>query len=131
MVKQIEADVVVIGAGITGTTIARELSRYKVETVVVEKGGDAGSQGQTKAAGGMLYTGLVMLMSFILKSLIAPDAPLYDPDSRKIRWLEQGFDRTPPELIASIITEQGIIEPGEVVNYIEEVPIHHGKHRER
>ena len=95
MVKQIGADVVIIGAGITGTTIARELSRYKLETVVVEKGGDAGNQGQTKAAGGMLYTGLVMLMSFILKSMMAPDAPLYDAHSQKIKWLEQGFDMVP------------------------------------
>jgi glycerol-3-phosphate dehydrogenase len=95
MAKQIEADVVIIGAGITGTTLARELSRYKVETVVVEKGGDAGNQGQTKAAGGMIYSGLVMLMSFILKSIMAPDAPLYDPDSQKIKWLERGFDLAP------------------------------------
>jgi glycerol-3-phosphate dehydrogenase len=93
--KQIEADVVVIGAGITGTTIARELSRYRVETVVVERGGQEGAQGQSKAAGGMIYTGLVMLMSFIVKSMIAPDAPLYDPDSQKVKWLEQGFDLAP------------------------------------
>jgi glycerol-3-phosphate dehydrogenase len=90
--KQIESDVVIIGAGITGTTIARELSRYKVETAVVERGGGVGTQGQTKAAGGMIYTGLVMLMSFILKSIMAPDAPLYDPKSQKTIWLEQGFD---------------------------------------
>jgi glycerol-3-phosphate dehydrogenase len=95
MVKQIEADVVIIGAGITGTTVARELSRYKLETIVVEKGGDAGSQGQTKGGAGMIYTGLVMLMSFILKSIVAPDAPLYDPNSQKIKWLEQGFDMVP------------------------------------
>jgi glycerol-3-phosphate dehydrogenase len=92
MVKQWEADVVIIGAGITGTTIARELSRYKVDAVVVEKGGDAGTQAQTKASGGMVYTGFAMLMSFVLKSIMAPDAPLYDPDSQKTKWLEQGFD---------------------------------------
>jgi glycerol-3-phosphate dehydrogenase len=95
MPKQIEADVVIIGAGITGTTVARQLSRYKLETVVVEKGGDAGCQGQSKTAGGMIYSGMVMLMSFILKSLVAPDAPLYDPESQKIKWLEQGFDMAP------------------------------------
>jgi glycerol-3-phosphate dehydrogenase len=93
--KQIESDVVIIGAGITGTTIARELSRYQVETVVIERGGGVATQGQTKAAGGMIYTGLVMLMSFILKSIMAPDAPLYDPNSQKIKWLEQGFDMAP------------------------------------
>ena len=95
MVKRIEADVVIIGAGMTGTTLARELSPYKIETVVVEKGGGVGTQGQTKASGGMIYTGLVMLMSFIVKSMIAPDAPLYDPDSQKVKWLEQGFDLVP------------------------------------
>lgn len=93
--EQIEADVTVIGAGITGTTVARELSRFKVETIVVEKGMDIGTQGQTKASGGMIYSGLVMLMSFIVKSLVAPDAPLYDPESQKVRWLEQGFDQAP------------------------------------
>ncbi|MFC1864165.1 NAD(P)/FAD-dependent oxidoreductase, partial [Thermodesulfobacteriota bacterium] len=55
-------------------------------------GTDVGIQGQTKASGGMIYSGLVMLMSFILKSYVAPDAPLYDPESQKIKWLEQGFD---------------------------------------
>jgi glycerol-3-phosphate dehydrogenase len=93
--KQFEADVVVIGAGNTGATIARELSRYKVETVVVERGGQEGSQGQTKASGGTFYTGLPMLSSFVLKSAMAPDAPLYDPNSQKIKWLEQGFDMAP------------------------------------
>ena len=93
--KQIETDVLVIGAGMTGTTIARELSRYEVETIVVEKGMDVGIQGQTKASGGMLYSGLVMLMSYILKSFVAPDSPIYDPKSQKVKWLEQGFDGVP------------------------------------
>jgi len=35
-----EADVVIIGAGITGCAIARELSKYKVEIIVVERAGE-------------------------------------------------------------------------------------------
>jgi glycerol-3-phosphate dehydrogenase len=96
--KQIEADVVVIGAGLTGTAIARELSRYKLETVVVEKGGGAGTQGQTRASGGMIYSGSAMLESLVLKSVLAPEYPLYDPESLKMKWLEQGFDMMPQVL---------------------------------
>jgi glycerol-3-phosphate dehydrogenase len=96
--KQIEADVVVIGAGLIGTAIARELSRYKLETVVVERGGGAGTQGQTKASGGMIYSGSAMLESLVLKSILAPDYPLYDPDSQKMKWLEQGFGMMPQVL---------------------------------
>ena len=35
--KVAEADVVIIGAGITGCGIARELSKYKVETKIDKK----------------------------------------------------------------------------------------------
>jgi glycerol-3-phosphate dehydrogenase len=39
-----EADVLVIGAGITGSAIARELTRYKLNVLVVEKEHDVGTQ---------------------------------------------------------------------------------------
>jgi translation initiation factor 2B subunit (eIF-2B alpha/beta/delta family) len=34
--------------------------------------------------------------------------------------LEEGFDRVPPHLITGIITEEGIIKPSEVMDYIEQ-----------
>ena len=40
--KQIH-DVLIIGAGITGTMIARELSKYKLDTVIIDKSNDAGN----------------------------------------------------------------------------------------
>ena len=52
-----EADVVIIGGGITGTAIARELSKYQVEAILVERGGELCS-GQIKATLGNIYTGL-------------------------------------------------------------------------
>ena len=39
MERQLEADVVIIGGGITGACIARELSKYKLETIIMEKAG--------------------------------------------------------------------------------------------
>lgn len=94
MKKQLEADVVIIGAGITGTGIARELSKYKVKTIVVEKAGYI-SAGQTKASVGTIYVGLGLLQSLVLKSVMAPDAPLYDPNSLKMQLLEEGFQMWP------------------------------------
>jgi choline dehydrogenase-like flavoprotein len=37
--KDMTYDVIVIGAGVTGSAVARELSRYDVKTVVLEKEG--------------------------------------------------------------------------------------------
>ena len=49
-------DVVVIGAGVTGTCIARELSRYDIDLCVMEKGDDVAS-GTSKANSGVIHAG--------------------------------------------------------------------------
>ncbi|TDT61368.1 NAD(P)/FAD-dependent oxidoreductase [Fonticella tunisiensis] len=49
-------DVIVIGAGITGTAIARELSKYQIDVMVVEKSYDI-ANGATKANSGIVHAG--------------------------------------------------------------------------
>ncbi|MEG0378197.1 MAG: NAD(P)/FAD-dependent oxidoreductase, partial [Eubacterium sp.] len=49
-------DVVIIGAGVTGCCIARELSRYNVNACVIEKGDDVAS-GTSKANSGVIHSG--------------------------------------------------------------------------
>jgi glycerol-3-phosphate dehydrogenase len=51
-----KTDVVVIGGGITGAAIARELSKYKLDVVLLEKLPDIGA-GTTKANSGILHAG--------------------------------------------------------------------------
>ncbi|MEM5768543.1 MAG: FAD-dependent oxidoreductase, partial [Bacillota bacterium] len=51
-----EADVLIIGAGITGCGIARELSKYALKVVVVEMGDDVAT-GVTKANNGNIHPG--------------------------------------------------------------------------
>ncbi|MBR0063377.1 MAG: FAD-dependent oxidoreductase, partial [Oscillospiraceae bacterium] len=51
-----EFDVAVIGAGVTGSAIARYLARYKLKTVVLEKEEDV-SSGTTKANSGIVHAG--------------------------------------------------------------------------
>lgn len=52
-----EADVVIIGAGITGCGIARELSKYNLKIVVVERGDDVAS-GSSKSNNGCIHHGM-------------------------------------------------------------------------
>lgn len=49
-------DVAVIGAGVVGTAIARQLARYRLRTVVLERSNDVGS-GTSKANTAILHTG--------------------------------------------------------------------------
>jgi glycerol-3-phosphate dehydrogenase len=49
-------DVVIVGGGILGATVARELSQYKLDTVVLEKAYDLG-EGATKANSAVLGAG--------------------------------------------------------------------------
>ncbi len=49
-------DIIIIGAGITGCNIARELSRYKLKVLVLEKENDVAS-GTTKANSAIVHAG--------------------------------------------------------------------------
>ncbi|MHA1410917.1 MAG: NAD(P)/FAD-dependent oxidoreductase, partial [Candidatus Odinarchaeia archaeon] len=53
---QEEYDVTVIGAGVVGSAIARELSRYAINVLVLEKGSDVCS-GSSKANSGVVHAG--------------------------------------------------------------------------
>jgi len=50
-------DILVIGAGVIGCAIARELAKFKIKIVLVEKETDVGS-GVSKGNSGVLHTGL-------------------------------------------------------------------------
>jgi glycerol-3-phosphate dehydrogenase len=49
-------DVAVIGAGVVGSAVARELSRYRLRTVLIEREADA-AEGISKANSGVLHAG--------------------------------------------------------------------------
>ncbi len=54
--NKIKTTIAIIGAGITGCAIARELSKYKVDCLVIEKEADVG-WGTTKANTGIIHPG--------------------------------------------------------------------------
>ena len=49
-------DVIIIGAGIVGASIARELSRYNLKVGIVEQNSDV-STGTSKANSGIVHSG--------------------------------------------------------------------------
>ena len=50
------ADVAIIGGGVIGTAIARQLCRYRLNLVLIEKGSDVG-EGTSKANSGIVHAG--------------------------------------------------------------------------
>ena len=50
------SDILIIGAGITGTSVARELSRYQCSVSVLDRGSDI-AEGATKANSGIVHAG--------------------------------------------------------------------------
>ena len=49
-------DIIIIGAGVTGCAIARELSRYDLDVCVIEKSSDV-CEGTSKANSGIVHAG--------------------------------------------------------------------------
>lgn len=54
--KSLSADIVVIGAGVIGSAIARELSRYQLDTILLEKDPDV-AMGTSKANSALVHAG--------------------------------------------------------------------------
>lgn len=52
----INSDIIIIGAGITGCAVAKELSRYNTSILVLESGSDV-AEGATKANSGIIHAG--------------------------------------------------------------------------
>ena len=71
------ADVVIIGGGVIGCFIARELSRYNLEIVLLEKESDVAC-GATKANSGQIHTGVGEESGTLKKKLCAEAWPMYD-----------------------------------------------------
>lgn len=80
-----QADVVIVGAGIIGCAIARELSRYDLKIIVCEKGEDVAT-GTTKANNGDIHPGYLEKPGYQKVALNVKGNPMYDA------WAEElGF----------------------------------------
>ncbi|MGD9475061.1 MAG: NAD(P)/FAD-dependent oxidoreductase [Eubacteriaceae bacterium] len=85
-------DVIIIGGGITGSAIARELSHYKIKTALLEKGLDIGL-GATKGNGGVVHQGYDPIPGSVKAKINAQGAKQYPQLSKEL-----GFEISNPGL---------------------------------
>ena len=109
----IETEVAVIGGGITGAAIARELSKYKVDVCLLEKEGSCGF-GVTKVCQGLLHGGIAHLTSRTVK--YHGDVPFRDHLLRPFGLKErlQNIGREEYFSLAHVLNEE-IAQPGRLM----------------
>ncbi|MHB8070883.1 MAG: FAD-dependent oxidoreductase [Candidatus Cryosericum sp.] len=71
-------DVVVIGAGVVGCAVARELSRYRLRIAVCDRAAEASQGGPTKANTGIVHAGYDPLPGTLMARLNMRGNALYD-----------------------------------------------------
>ena len=111
--RTIETQVAVIGGGITGVAIARELSKYKIDVSLLEKEGNCGF-GITKVCQGLLHGGIAHLTSRAVKyhGGVPFRDHLLEPFNLKERL--QNIGREEYFSLAHVLNEE-IIQPGRLV----------------
>ncbi|BDU51393.1 NAD(P)/FAD-dependent oxidoreductase [Haliovirga abyssi] len=70
-------DVVIIGAGIIGTSIGRELSKYKLKTLIIEKESDV-ANGTTKANSAIIHAGYDARPNSLMAKFNTLGNPMFD-----------------------------------------------------
>ena len=76
-------DVVVIGAGAVGCAIARELSKYDLDVVVVEKNEDVGGEA-SKSNSAIIHTGYDASPGTLESELVVAANPMYEKLTRDL-----------------------------------------------
>ncbi len=76
-------DIVIIGAGVVGCAIAREVSRFSLSTLVLEKGSDV-CMGSSKANSAIVHAGFDAKPGTLKGKLNAPANTLFDKLSKEL-----------------------------------------------
>jgi glycerol-3-phosphate dehydrogenase len=107
------ADVVIIGAGVSGCGIARQLSKYDLKILVVEKNSDV-SEGTTKVNNGMIHAGYDSKPGSLKAKLNVRGNALYSKWAKELNFKFErtgsfvaGFDDSDDEYL-NMYLERGI-----------------------
>ncbi|MDM0473150.1 NAD(P)/FAD-dependent oxidoreductase [Clostridium perfringens] len=78
-------DIIVIGAGVVGCSIARELSKYNLDVLVVEKNSDV-SEGISKGNSGIVHAGYNEKIGTLKAKLNIEGNKIFDDLSRELQF---------------------------------------------
>ena len=79
-------DVIVIGAGVVGSAIARELSRYELKTAVLEKELDVAT-GNSSRNTGMLHGGFTYKLGTLRAQCSVEGNQEFDKVASELGWI--------------------------------------------
>ena len=84
-------DIAIIGAGVIGAAIARELSKYNLSTIILDRENDA-SMGTSKANSGIIHAGYDPEEGTLMAKLNAQGNPMFDVmcDELSVPFLRNG-----------------------------------------
>ncbi|EGS5728056.1 NAD(P)/FAD-dependent oxidoreductase [Clostridium perfringens] len=106
-------DIIVIGAGVVGCSIARELSKYNLDVLVVEKNSDV-SEGVSKGNSGIVHAGYNEKIGTLKAKLNIEGNKIFDDLSRDLQF---PFKRNGAFILAfsdeDMKTLEGLKENGE------------------
>jgi glycerol-3-phosphate dehydrogenase len=108
-----ETQVAVIGGGITGAAVARELSKYKLDVCLIEKEAACGF-GITKACQGLVHGGIAYLSSRIVKFKGGMDLKDYLRQPFNLKERMGNIGREEYFALAPLLNEE-IIQPGRLM----------------
>ena len=99
-------DVAIIGGGVIGCSIARELSRYRLNTVMVEKSAEV-AFGTTKTNSGIIHPGHHSPPHMLKGRLVVRGNAMYDELSKELNF---GFRRIGEIVIAQTEEDLPVLE---------------------
>ncbi|KAI8800709.1 glycerol-3-phosphate dehydrogenase [Cladochytrium replicatum] len=99
-------DVLIIGAGAVGCSIARELSRYNLSTIVVDKSNDV-AQGASKANSGIIHGGYDETHGTLKSRLAKPGNRMFTQLDRELKF---GLKRCGSLVLAHSAEEVQVLE---------------------
>lgn len=79
----LQTDVLIVGAGAVGCSIARELSKYDIRVIVVDKNEDVGGDA-SKSNSAIIHTGYDAMPGTLESELVVAANPMYDQLTREL-----------------------------------------------